>query len=227
MPAVPPPARALWAYAGPFGVFALLLALPGLVGHPPPPALGPEFWVYPLQTLVCGAMLFHFRHEYPRAFGPVAAVWGIVAGLAVFVLWVSPQAFFHAAPRVGEGFNPMLAGTGWFCTATVAWRFARLVIVVPLVEEIFWRGFLLRYLIKEEFLALPFGAWTPLSFAVTTIGFTLEHTRPDWPTALITGILYNLVAIRTRSLPACVLAHALTNLCLGIYVMQTRQWGFW
>ena len=112
----------------------------------------------------------------------------------------------------------------WF---TLVLRFVRLVAVVPIMEEVFWRGFLLRYLVQENFTALPFGAWSPLSFAVVTLGFTFEHSRPDWPAAFITGILYNLVAIRTRSLPACVLAHALTNLCLGLYVMQTHQWGFW
>ena len=80
---------------------------------------------------------------------------------------------------------------------------------------------------KEDFLALPFGMWTPLSFGVVVLGFTFEHSRPDWPAAFVTGILYNLVAVRTRSLPACVLAHALTNALLGWYVMTTHQWGFW
>ena len=60
-----------------------------------------------------------------------------------------------------------------------------------------------------------------------TVGFMFEHSRPDWPAALITGLLYNLVAVRTRSLPACVTAHAVTNALLGGYVMYTHQWGFW
>ena len=48
-----------------------------------------------------------------------------------------------------------------------------------------------------------------------------------WPAALVTGFLYNVVAVRTRSLPACVAAHAVTNALLGGYVMYTHQWGFW
>ena len=228
----PAPSRhALWAYVGPFGLFALLLALPGLFHGA---ATAPEFWVYPLQTFLCGAMLACYWREYPLAFRPRAALWGVVIGIVVFVLWIAPQAFFHAAPRVKDGFDPtrLLApgqtwADNWFYQATVACRFLRLVVVVPLLEEVFWRGFLLRFLINEDFLSLPFGSWTPLSFGVGTAGFMLEHTRPDWPAALVTGILYNLVAVRTRSLPACVLAHALTNLLLGLYVMQTQQWGFW
>ncbi len=166
--------------------------------------------MYPLQTALCGAMLFYYRREYPRGFGPVAALWGIVVGIVVLALWIAPQAVFHAAPRL-DGFNPTLVRSAGLYQTTVALRFVRLVIVVPLVEEIFWRGFLLRFLVKEDFLSLPFGAWTPLSFGVVTVGFMLEHHLPDWPAALVTGILYNLVAVRTRSLPACVLAHALTN----------------
>ncbi len=256
MEALPPPTRrALLAYAGPFALFCLLLGLPGLCkpAHPGSTTswwlAAPEFWVYPLQTLACGAMLFFYRREYPRAAKAAGLIFGAVVGLVVFVLWISPQAFFHFAPRV-DGFNPMRllgpSGLSRFAVwppesvsagsvgngnpayrATVIFRFLRLVAVVPWLEEVFWRGFLLRYLIKEDFLAVPFGAFTPLSFGVVTAGFMFEHSPADWPAALVTGVLYNWVAVRTRSLPACILAHALTNLLLGVYVMQTRQWGFW
>ena len=55
----------------------------------------------------------------------------------------------------------------------------------------------------------------------------LEHGTVDYVPALITGVLFNAVAVWTKSLWACVLAHAVTNLGLGLYVMATRQWGFW
>ncbi len=231
----PPPARRdLWLYVGPFALFILLQTVPGLIKNPAATApwflRTPEFWVYPLQTLLCGAFLFYHRRDYPRGISPLAALVGLVAGVIVFALWISPQAFFGFAPRL-DGFDPsrLLADGQPTATyyATVALRFARLVLVVPCLEEIFWRGFLLRYLIREDFTALPFGSWSPLSFGVTTVGFLLEHSRPDWSAALVTGIVYNLVATRTRSLSACVLAHAVTNALLGGYVMQTHQWGFW
>ena len=111
--------------------------------------------------------------------------------------------------------------------STVLLRFARLVVVVPLVEEIFWRGFLLRYFINEKFDTVPIGTFSWLSFAVVTSGFAFIHNRADWPAAVITGALYNLVAYRTRSLASCVLAHAVTNLLLGLWIMNTHQWGFW
>ena len=234
--------RTLLAYAGPFFLFVLLNGLPALLRPgtilPDTPLwrAAPELWVYPLQTLICAGMLFYFRHEYPAARLPTSlGIFGVVVGLIVFAVWISPQAMFHAAPRTEGGFDPTRLlgaasaadGGGALYWASVALRFVRLVAVVPVLEEIFWRAFLLRYLVREDFLSVPFGTWTPLSFIVVTVGFMFEHTRPDWPAALVTGLLYNLVAIRTRSLPACVAAHAVTNALLGGYVMYTHQWGFW
>lgn len=229
--------RSLLAYAGPFFLFVALNVLPGLIRPGAPVADGiplwraaPELWVYPLQTLLCAGMLWYYRREYPPARLPTSlAIFGMVVGLIVFAVWVSPQAIFHADARL-DGFNPtplLGAGGPGLYWAAVGLRFVRLVAVVPVLEEIFWRGFLLRWLVRDDFLSLPFGTWTPLSLVVVTVGFVFEHTRPDWPAALVAGLLYNLVAIRTRSLPACVLAHAVTNALLGGYVMYYQQWGFW
>ena len=86
---------------------------------------------------------------------------------------------------------------------------------------------MLRYFINEKFYAVPVGAFSWLSFAVVTVGFGFAHSRADWIAALITGALYNCVAYRTKSLTSCILAHAVTNLLLGLWIMKTRQWGFW
>jgi hypothetical protein len=148
-------------------------------------------------------------------------------GILALLLWIAPQQWLAAAPRM-EGFDPAFFGaTGWPYVVNVVVRFVRLVVIVPLLEEIFWRGFLLRYLINEDFTKVPFGTFSWLSFGVVTAGFCVEHSLPDYPAAILTGILYNWVAYRTRSLSSCVLVHAVTNLLLGIYVLQTGQWGFW
>ena len=185
--------------------------------------------MYPLQTILCAGMLFSFRREYPLENRRNSALaFGVLIGVVVLVIWIAPQLFFHAAPRTTGGFDPtrLLPGSGVYHW-TVALRFARLVVVVPFLEEVFWRGFLLRYLVKEDFVTVLFGTFTWLSFGAVALGFMLEHATADWPAALITGALYNWVAVRTRSLPACVVAHAVTNLLLGVYIMQTHQWGFW
>ena len=220
--------RKLAAYIVPMAVFLGALALVGGLK-----AIGdarwlaaPEYWVYPLQTFVCGALVLWFWRAYD--FNGVRGIpVALAVGVVVFVLWISPQAFLGFAPR-SEGFNPELfAGQAGLYWTTVLLRFLRLVVVVPLVEEIFWRGFLLRYFVDEKFDRVAMGTFTWLSFAVVSIGFMLVHSSADWPAALVTGALYNFVAYRTKSLGACVAAHATTNLLLGLWIMNTKQWGFW
>lgn len=187
---------------------------------------GSQYWLYPLQTALCGVLLVWFRGQYDLA---RICKWPVVisVGLLAFAVWIAPQVFVHAAPR-RLGFNPdRFIGSPALYWATVVMRFLRLVVVVPLVEEIFWRGFLLRYLIDERFTKVPFGTFRWLSFAGVTIAFTLAHAIVDWPAAVVTGMLFNFVAYQTRSLASCVLAHATTNLLLGLWIMQTKQWGFW
>jgi CAAX prenyl protease-like protein len=227
------PARnPLLAQVLPFGLFMLGLAAVQFVqwqfgGDGAPLFLRePMYWIYPLQTLACGAALVWFWKAY--AFGSAKPLTlAVPIGLVVFVVWVSPQLIFGQPPR-RDGFDPeVFADDRALYLGTLAARFLRLVVVVPLVEEIFWRGFLQRYLINEDFTKIPFGTYTPFSFWFVTAAFASVHWGPDFIPALITGAIYGFIAIRTKSLLACVVAHAVTNLALGIYVLATKQWGFW
>jgi uncharacterized protein len=223
-----PHRRRLIAYIAPMALFLGLIALSNGLK-----AVGgsfwsssPEYWVYPVQTLLCAGLIWWFRREYE--FGSFRQpVFVFAVGFAVFILWVSPQLFLGFAPRT-EGFNPsVFANQPSLYWLTVALRFLRLVVVVPLMEEIFWRGFLLRYLIDEKFYAVPFGKFTSFSFWCVSALFALAHSRPDWIAAFITGMVYNAVAYRTKNLTSCVVVHAVTNLLLGLWIMRTQQWGFW
>ena len=98
-------------------------------------------------------------------------------------------------------------------------------VVVAVMEEVFWRGFLLRWIIKQDFLNVSFGTFTWVSFAVTSILFAVEHNR--WFAGLLAGVIYNLWFYRTRSIYACIVAHGVTNLALGLYVLYTGDWSFW
>ncbi len=186
----------------------------------------PAYWTYPAQTLICAALLWWFRSDYQ--FRAPGKVWlALLIGVVVFVLWISPQQFFGFERRL-VGFDPdAFAAQPGLYWGTVAFRFLRLVVVVPLVEEVFWRGFLLRYLINERFTTIAIGTFSWVSFLVVTLAFGFAHSRADWIAALVCGALYNLVAYRTRNLASCAVAHATTNLLLGLWIMETRQWGFW
>jgi uncharacterized protein len=220
--------KTLLAYVLPMGVFIALLSLNSALK-----GIGnsfwlssAEYWIYPTQAIVCGGLVFCYWPLY-RMRTPSRPLLGIVVGIVVFLLWIAPQAWLGFSART-KGFNPdqFAAQPGIYWT-TVSLRFLRLALVVPLVEEIFWRGFLLRFLIDEDFERVPFGTFSWLSFVVVAIVFALSHNRADWLAAVITGMLYNIVAYRTKSLSTCVLTHAATNLLLGLWIMRTAQWGFW
>jgi hypothetical protein len=112
--------------------------------------------------------------------------------------------------------NPMVLWT----------RILRAVVLVPIIEELFWRAWLMRWLISPRFEQIKLGAYAPLSFWATAILFASEH-GPYWDVGLITGIIYNWWMVRTRSLGDCILVHAVTNACLCGYVVATKHWEYW
>lgn len=185
-----------------------------------------EYWIFPLQTVICGALVWRFLPAYELR-RPHRLGFGLCVGVVVFIFWISPQTVLRFPART-SGFNPdIFNGEPSLYWLAVIFRFLRLVVVVPLIEEIFWRGFLLQYLINEKFDQVPFGTFSWVSFVAVTVAFTLSHSMPDWPAAAITGVLYNCVAYRTKSLGTCVATHATTNALLGLWIMYTKQWGFW
>jgi CAAX protease family protein len=233
-----PNKRKIAAYTLPMLVFVALFVLNNLLRKINPPSLSfgaagnrfwlssPEYWMYPLQTLLCGGVVWWFHREYQWA-RLARPIFVIAIAVAVFLIWISPQAFFGFSMRTA-GFDPeVFSGQPALYGLTIALRFLRLVVVAPLIEEIFWRGFFLRYLIAEDFDRVPFGKFSWLSFTAVTVLFAFSHSKADWAAALFAGALYSLVAYRTRSLSSCIFAHGLTNLLLGFWIMNTRQWGFW
>ena len=219
------------AYLAPFLAFFAVFGLGMLVekiagGYSGWAYNHPTYWVFPLQTIVCAGVLIRYWRFYELA-APRKVLFTTGIGVLALLLWVAPQQWFGAAPRL-DGFDPEFFGpAGWPYAVNVGLRFLRLVVIVPFVEEIFWRGFLLRFFINEDFTKVPIGAFSWLSFGIVTAGFCFEHSAPDWPAAILTGALFNFVAYRTKSLSSCVLVHAVTNALLGAYVLHTRQWGFW
>jgi hypothetical protein len=93
------------------------------------------------------------------------------------------------------------------------------------MEELFWRSFLMRYLIDPDFRSVPMGAFTWLSFLGVAVLFGLEHHRVL--VGILAGLLYGFLLIRQKKLQGVILAHGVTNLGLGIYIVLTGNWMFW
>ncbi|PYK56848.1 MAG: CAAX prenyl protease-related protein [Verrucomicrobia bacterium] len=122
----------------------------------------PGFRIYPAQTILCAALLIWFRRCY-QFHRPKSVALTLLIGLAVFGIWTAPQYFLHFAPRP-VGFDPtLLESNSAIYWSMILFRFLRLVVVVPLAEEVFWRGFLLRFVIDEHFERVPFGKFNWLS----------------------------------------------------------------
>ena len=242
-------ASATAAHVGPLVVFTALNLVPGWFkienSELPWHVQAPEIWWYPVQTLICAGLLLWWRHHYTLA--PWRGL-GLSVRLALLgiVIWVLPGLAylrlskgepFHApwAEWLGvvkreDGFDPtVVAGSSLGYAVTVFLRFARSVLVVPFVEELCWRGWLMRYVVAKgrPFQLVAFGTHRWAVFWVVTVAVMLVHQPVDYLPAFVWGALMYFLAVRTKSLGACVFMHAVGNLALGIYVMRTGQWGFW
>lgn len=160
--------------------------------------------------------------------------WGgsIAMGIGVFVLWVAPDLVFpeyrahwllqNAVTGTVEGTVPEAARTD---TLAILFRALRAIVIVPIVEELFWRGWLMRWLVNPDFRRVPLGTVTRYAFIVTAVLFAVEHGA-FWDVGLLAGIAYNWWMIRTRSLGDLIVAHAVTNACLVAYVLASGRWEY-
>ncbi len=213
-------------YVLPFAAFMVFLALEKYTS-----ALGPAV-EYPLRDVLLIAVLIvfsrsvidlHSSHKLETA----------VIGVAVFVIWVGPDMLFPAYRHFWLFQNGLFGEIGnkvpenVLLNPVVLWsRIFRAVVIVPIIEELFWRAWLMRWLISPRFDKIPLGTYQPAAFAIVAVMFALEH-GPYWDVGLVTGVIYNWWMVRTRSLGDCILVHAITNACLCGYVVATHHWEYW
>ncbi len=182
-------------------------------------------YLYPVKTISVAFVLYWFRNRYyeievRQLFSLRDITVSAVCGIAVFVLWINMGTSLEAS----RGFNPMRFEKE-AQIAMIVIRLVGAVLVVPVMEELFWRSFFIRYMVKQKFTTVPIGTFTWTSFVIASLLFGLEH---DFILAGITaGIAYNLLLYYTRSIAHCIFAHSITNVLLGIYVLDTHRWYFW
>ena len=104
-----------------------------------------------------------------------------------------------------------------------------MVLVVSIIEEVFWRGFLMRYILDRDgnYWNQPFGKFSLRSYIIVTLLFMFIHAPSDYVGAFIYGSITYYVAVKTKSLFACIVMHAAANLLLGCYVLKTGNFGYW
>jgi len=223
-----PPAEAslreIFPYAAPLLAFLLLGSLEGMLPSADwyPLAYTAKVGIVAVVAWICRSTWRDLR-PLPT---PVTTILAVAAGILVFLLWVGLDGLYPTFPWLGQraSFDPSGLESP-VRQAFLAVRLAGLVVLVPWIEELFWRSFLIRWLIKPNFLSVPVGKVTPTAAIVSSGAFALVH--PEWLPAFLTGLLWAGLLGRSGSLAACVLSHAVANLALGLYVLTTGAWKYW
>jgi len=217
--------RRVGPYVFPFLLFCIFLAVQNRI------PLSPEV-EQPLRIAILTGALWIFSRDVIDLRSSQLG-WSTLLGVAVFVVWVIPDLLFPGYRESVLFQNDVLGHIrnslpeAALANPVVLWsRILRAVVLVPIIEELFWRAFLMRWLINPHFEEVKLGAYRPVAFWVTAILFASEH-GPYWDVGLAAGLLYNWWMVRTRTLGDCILAHAVTNACLCGYVVATHRWEYW
>ena len=186
-------------------------------------------YLYPIKALLVTGLLIFFWRKYSELHfadfkNIIHTVASILLGLLVFILWINMD-WGIATFGESKGFDPFLITDDTTRNLMIFSRIFGAALVVPIMEELFWRSFMLRYIITADFTTIRIGTYTLTSFVICAVLFGLEHNL--FLAGIMAGVSYSLLLYWTKSIFQCILAHAVTNLVLGIYVLQTGYWQFW
>lgn len=208
------------ARVAPFLIFLALTACQGRFGA------ASVHWIYLAKT-VAGAWLvwetWPFVSEMRWAFSREA----VVAGVGIFAVWVGLDPFYPQLLKSGATGNPNEqfgegSALAWFFIAV---HILGMTLVVPPIEEVFYRSFLYRYFVNQNFLTVPLNTFVPWAFLATAIVFGLSHN--EWLAGIICGAAYQGLVLRRNRLGDAMTAHAITNFLLGAWIVWRGEWHFW
>lgn len=212
----------------PFVAFMALLALRGLA--PSDERWGFDTrWLYALNLVVVGTMLLAWWRDYgelARQNAPSAGEWAlsVAVGLLVFFAWIHLDAPWMQIGQATAAFVPVDA-QGALDWPLIAVRWLGAALLVPVMEELFWRSFLMRWLQAPQFEGVEPRRIGLKAVLLSTFVFMLAH--PLWLAAIVAGLAYAALYRATGRLWTAVIAHAVTNGALGLWVVYSRQWQFW
>ena len=224
-----PLSRAAAVRVAPFALFMALLALRAAA-----PADGSWWgldprWIYGLTVLLVGALLLLFWRDYGELArqtwpGASEALLAVAVGVAVFALWIELDAPWMTLGEPSAGFVPLRADGSIDWPLAVV-RLLGAALLVPLMEELFWRSFLMRWLQAPIFEGVDPTRVGLKAVVLSTFVFVLAHTL--WLAAVVAGLAYAWLYVRSGKLWLPVIAHAVTNGVLGAWVIATGNWQFW
>ncbi len=177
---------------------------------------------YPLRMAAVATALVFYRSEYSAKRRPTWSWNGVGIGVVVFVMWMALE---PATTAGGVGYDPRDELSPPWADAWLLARVLGSVLIVPLAEELAFRGYLIRRLIAADFRTVPPGHFTWLSVAVSSVAFGALHGR--WLAGTLAGACYALALGRRGRLGDAVLAHVTTNALIAVAVLAMHNWSLW
>jgi exosortase E/protease (VPEID-CTERM system) len=177
---------------------------------------------YPLRLMAGVTALVLYR----RKLASVDWRWswrGPAVGLLVFLLWILCAHFLlpaAAIPQPLAAMSPALRGT-WIVS-----RVAASVFIVPIAEELAYRGYLMRRLIHEDFESVPYQSVRWFAIAATAVIFGLAH-GVLWLPGIAAGVAFGVILVRRGTLGETVAAHATANALIAVGVLGYGKWQLW
>ena len=177
---------------------------------------------YVLRVVAASGVLWLVRRDLPRP--SISPSWfPVVAAAISCAAWIALVPTDEGAGgRLVAGLQGLGAPERW------AWIVARIVgscVIVPVVEELAFRGFLLRWLVSPEFERVPPRAWTWSAILLSSLAFGALHSH--WILATFAGLVFAVVLVRRGRLGDAILAHALTNAGIVVAVLAFGRWDLW
>jgi hypothetical protein len=223
----------LLARVAPFVIFLVLTFCQGQFGE------ASRYWFYLAKTLV-GVWLIWEMRPFVSEMRWAMSWEAVVVGVAVFAAWVgitgewttqnslwakfglthslgAPPKTWNPNEQFGDG-----SALAWLIIVT---RMAGSTLIVPPLEEVFYRSFLYRYIAKPDFQSVPLNQFLPLPFFATAAVFGFSHN--EWLAGILCGAAYQWLVIRKNRLGDAMTAHAITNFLLGLWVVWRGAWHFW
>jgi CAAX prenyl protease-like protein len=204
----------------PFVIFVLLTAGQGKFGE------ASRYWIYLLKSVIGVGLIWLMRPAVPEMRWKLS--WAaVVTGVGVCVIWVGLDAYYPKLGAPGNVWNPNAPfGQG----SNLAWLFIAVrilgsTLVVPPLEEVFYRSFVYRYIIKPDFQAVPLGVFQLTAFVVTAVVFGFSHY--EWLAGILCAFAYQGLVLGKKRLGDAMTAHAITNFLLGCWVVGKGAWHFW
>jgi len=204
----------------PFAVFAALTIFQGRFGA------ASLYWIYALKTILGAWLLWQMRHhvkEMKWSFSWEA----VVVGVGVCAVWIGLDGYYPTLFHRCGNFNPASTyGSGSaMAMIFIGVRIIGSSLVVPPLEEIFFRSFLYRFLITPNFLEIPLNRLQWRAFLITGIIFGLGHY--EWLPGILCAFAYQGLVIKKNRLGDAITAHAITNFLLAVWILAHRAHYFW